>query len=245
MEKEIIAKVAGQTLTEEDFKEFLMELPREQQAYLADPGAKEYFKKEMVSIYLYEQYGEELKLDETEEFKNEMKRLRRSVLSQMAMQKVVNAVTVTEEEKKEFFEANKASYAKGETARAKHILMKEKEEILKVKQEIEDGVKTFEAAAAEYSTCPSGQRGGDLGEFGRGQMVKEFEDAVFNGELNKVIGPVETQFGQHLILVEKLERGDEVKFEDCAERVGQDVLRQKQKKAYTDKVEELTKQYCE
>ena len=172
MEKEIIAKVAGQTLTEEDFKEFLMELPREQQAYLADPGAKEYFKKEMVSIYLYEQYGEELKLDETEEFKNEMKRLRRSVLSQMAMQKVVNAVTVTEEEKKEFFEANKASYAKGETARAKHILMKEKEEILKVKQEIEDGVKTFEAAAAEYSTCPSGQRGGDLGEFGRGQMVK-------------------------------------------------------------------------
>ncbi len=65
------------------------------------------------------------------------------------------------------------------------------------------GEKVFEDAAKEFSTCPSGQRGGDLGEFGKGQMVKEFEDAAFAAEIGHVVGPVKTQFGYHLIKVEE------------------------------------------
>ena len=57
----------------------------------------------------------------------------------------------------------------------------------------------FGKLAKEYSTCPSKAKGGDLGFFYRGQMVKEFNDVVFTGELNKVHGPVQTQFGYHLI----------------------------------------------
>ncbi|MCA9422759.1 MAG: peptidylprolyl isomerase, partial [Nitrospira sp.] len=53
--------------------------------------------------------------------------------------------------------------------------------------------------AKEHSTCPSGKQGGDLGEFGPGQMVKEFDEVVFSGELGKVHGPVKTQFGYHLL----------------------------------------------
>ena len=55
--------------------------------------------------------------------------------------------------------------------------------------------------ARNFSSCPSGQQGGALGEFGPGQMVKEFDDVVFNGEINKVLGPVKTQFGYHLLEV--------------------------------------------
>ena len=57
----------------------------------------------------------------------------------------------------------------------------------------------FAEIAKEHSTCPSGGKGGDLGEFGPGQMVKEFDEVVFSGELNTVHGPVKTQFGYHLL----------------------------------------------
>ncbi|MDA3902819.1 MAG: peptidylprolyl isomerase [Desulfuromusa sp.] len=57
----------------------------------------------------------------------------------------------------------------------------------------------FEKVAMEHSTCPSGQQGGALGEFSPGQMVKEFDEVVFSGDVGKVLGPVKTQFGYHLI----------------------------------------------
>lgn len=84
--------------------------------------------------------------------------------------------------------------------RAKHILVDNYAQALQIKRDI-DTRGNFDYYAKTYSKCPSGQNGGDLGYFGRGQMVKEFEDAAFNAEPGKVIGPVQTQFGWHLIMV--------------------------------------------
>lgn len=84
------------------------------------------------------------------------------------------------------------------TARARHILVSTKEVCENLKTQIEGGA-DFAALAKEHSDCPSGKRGGDLGEFSQGQMVKEFDDVVFSGELGKTHGPVKTQFGYHLI----------------------------------------------
>ena len=83
-------------------------------------------------------------------------------------------------------------------ARARHILVSTKEACEGLKAQIEAGG-DFAELAKTHSTCPSGKRGGDLGEFGPGQMVKEFDSVVFNGELGKVHGPVQTQFGYHLL----------------------------------------------
>jgi len=83
-------------------------------------------------------------------------------------------------------------------ASARHILVESEEECNKLKAQIESGT-DFADAAKEHSKCPSGRQGGDLGEFGQGQMVKEFDDVVFSAELNTVQGPVQTQFGYHLI----------------------------------------------
>jgi peptidyl-prolyl cis-trans isomerase C len=69
-----------------------------------------------------------------------------------------------------------------------------------LKTEIEAGG-DFAALAKEHSQCPSGQQGGDLGEFGRGEMVREFDEVVFSAEVGKTHGPVQTQFGYHLIEV--------------------------------------------
>ncbi len=84
------------------------------------------------------------------------------------------------------------------TVRASHLLVETEEEAKKLKQEIEQG-KSFAEAAKEVSLCPSGQEGGDLGYFGKGMMVKEFEDAAFSMNVGEISDPIKTQFGWHLI----------------------------------------------
>lgn len=84
------------------------------------------------------------------------------------------------------------------TAKARHILVPSEEDCTKLKSEIEGGA-DFAKVAAEHSKCPSGKQGGDLGEFGKGQMVPEFDEVVFSGEIGAVHGPIQTQFGYHLI----------------------------------------------
>ena len=87
-------------------------------------------------------------------------------------------------------------------ASARHILVASKEACENLKTQIEAGT-DFEACAREHSLCPSRNQGGRLGEFGPGQMVKEFDEVVFTGEVGKVLGPVQTQFGFHLVEVTK------------------------------------------
>ena len=85
-------------------------------------------------------------------------------------------------------------------ASARHILVPTKEACESLKTEIKAGA-DFAAIAKQHSQCPSGQQGGDLGEFGPGQMVPEFDTVVFSADVGKVVGPVQTQFGYHLIEV--------------------------------------------
>jgi peptidyl-prolyl cis-trans isomerase C len=85
-------------------------------------------------------------------------------------------------------------------ASARHILVDTKEQCEALKAQIEAGA-DFADVAKEHSNCPSGSQGGDLGEFGPGQMVREFDEVVFSAEVNTVQGPVKTQFGYHLLEV--------------------------------------------
>lgn len=84
------------------------------------------------------------------------------------------------------------------TACALHILVKDKALAEKLMQQLAKGA-DFGKLARKHSICPSGKKGGDLGEFRRGQMVKQFDDVVFKKEVLKVHGPVKTKFGFHLI----------------------------------------------
>ncbi|MEM7282447.1 MAG: peptidylprolyl isomerase [Pseudomonadota bacterium] len=86
------------------------------------------------------------------------------------------------------------------TATARHILVADEQTCLDLKQQIENGA-DFADIAQSHSTCPSGARGGELGEFGPGAMVQEFDQVVFNDEVGVVHGPVQTQFGYHLLEV--------------------------------------------
>ncbi len=87
---------------------------------------------------------------------------------------------------------------------ASHILVKTEQEALACLTYMKQG-KSFEELAGEKSLCPSGKKGGNLGWFGRGQMVKEFENAAFSGKKGQVVGPIKTQFGWHIIKINDAE----------------------------------------
>ena len=85
-------------------------------------------------------------------------------------------------------------------ATARHILVETEQQCNDLKDQIANGT-DFADVAKQHSKCPSGATGGDLGEFGPGMMVKEFDEVVFSAPLNEVQGPVKTQFGYHLLEV--------------------------------------------
>ncbi|MDL2311206.1 peptidyl-prolyl cis-trans isomerase, partial [Peptostreptococcaceae bacterium OttesenSCG-928-C18] len=108
--------------------------------------------------------------------------------------------------------------------------------------ELENG-KAFEEAAFEFSTCPSKEKGGSLGQFARGQMVPEFEEAAFAANVGELVGPIKTQFGYHIIKVdEKIEEGfaplEEVKAEVTRQLTGL-----KQQEVYLNRAKDLSKKY--
>ena len=86
------------------------------------------------------------------------------------------------------------------SATARHILVSTEEQCNDLKSQIENGA-DFADLAKQHSSCPSGAQGGDLGEFGPGMMVPEFDQVVFSADVNTVQGPVQTQFGYHLLEV--------------------------------------------
>ena len=244
MSQEIIATVAGEPITQADFEAFAERLPQQAKMYLDDPEAKKYYQDQLIGMRLFAKYGEVQKLDETEEFKATLAAIKRDMLSQMAVRNFLETVTVSEEEVKALYDQNQDQFVTEEKVAAKHILVEDLDKALAVMKEIKAG-KSFEDAAAEYSTCPSKEKGGELGEFGRGQMVKEFEDAAFKAEIDKITGPVKTQFGYHLIKVTDRKESKQMPFEEIKDSIRQDMIQRKQNDAYNAKVKELRDQYMD
>lgn len=242
-DNKVIAVVAGREITEAEFDAFLHTIPREQQMYASNPQFRQQFMDQLIALHMFAQMGEDEKMDETEEFQKVFESARRDILAQMAMRKTLAGITATEEEMKEYYEANKAQFAKPETVSAKHILVDDEEKCASILESITKEEKTFEEAAQEFSSCPSKAKGGDLGEFGKGQMVKEFEDAAFAAEIGHVVGPVKTQFGYHLIKVEKKNEPSTAQFEEVKGQIQQTLLQKKQEEAYEAKVAELKAKY--
>ena len=206
---------------------------------------KEHCKEQLITFHALAKCGEDEKLEETEEFKKGMESARQDILVQMVLKETIESVNVSDDEVKDYFEQNKAQFVKGATVSAKHILTDSEEKCAAILETIVNGEKTFEEAARESSTCPSGAQGGDLGEFGKGQMVKEFEDAAFNAEPGHVVGPVKTQFGYHLIKVEKKNEAKEAGFDEVKDPIRTELLKRKQDQAYLAKVKELKEKYVQ
>ncbi len=136
----------------------------------------------------------------------------------------------TDKEAREFYDSNMDQFVSPAKIRASHVLLKigpedtdevkaeKKAKIEKLLPRLQAGEDIAEIAS-EYSDCPSSSNGGDLGLFGKGQMVKSFEDAAFALEVNELSGIVETRFGYHIIKVTEKEKASTTPFADVREDV--------------------------
>lgn len=245
MSEKVLATVAGEAITEEELQAFLNNVPREQQPYINNPKFREQCLEQLISLHLFAQMGEEMKLEETEEFQQILKNAKKDILAQLAMRETMKDVDVSDEEVRAYYDANSQQFKKGATVNAKHILTDSEEKCQEILESILNGEKTFEDSAKEFSTCPSSARGGDLGQFGRGQMVKEFEDVAFTAEIGEVKGPVKTQFGYHLIKVENKNEESVASFDEVKEVIKRNLVQQKQNAKYMEQVNILKEKYLE
>jgi hypothetical protein len=135
-------------------------------------------------------------------------------------------VNVTDDEVKKSYDENPAMFEKGAKVSARHILVDSKETADDIYKKIVEGA-DFPEMAKQFSKDPSAAKGGDLGSFGRGVMVKPFEDAVFSMKKGEVSKPVKTQYGYHIIQVVEKHKGQIVPFEQTKEQLKQYLMDKK------------------
>lgn len=201
--------------------------------------------------FLDQHFAKDLSLHDVEknfdnyskEFPRAMADVSRRTLVKMLFDKVLSPITVKDEEVKDFYNKNLANFAAPAQMHAHHILVKEEDKAKTLLADLQKDPKKFEEVAKASSICPSNQQGGDLGNFSEGQMVPEFEKACKEGEIGKVIGPVKTQFGYHLIRVDSRTPAGTRKFEDVQEEIRSQLLPQKQKEAFDAYVAALRNEY--
>ena len=224
MSEKILAVSAGHEITEQELKDLIANYPPEQQIYLSSPQAKDEVLEQLIGFYLFAKMAEEEKIKESKEYS------------------VINKVTLEDGEAKAFYDNNPAQFTADAQVKAKHILVEKEEDANKIADEIKAG-KSFEDAAKEYSTCPSKEKGGDLGYFGKRQMVPEFEKAAFEAAIGEVSAPVKTQFGYHLILVEDKKEAQVMDFETVKNQLEEKLLQQKKQSAYMETLKDLESKY--
>lgn len=243
MENKVLAIIAGNEIKESDLQALIMRYPEDRRGYFATEEGKKQLLEQVIAFDLMEKLGEELKLNETEEFKASLKQVEKELLTQTTINKVLSEITVTDDEALEYYNKNKNMFTQQPTVSAKHILVDSKETCEKIREEIVSGNATFEEAAMKYSSCPSKDQGGNLGAFGRGMMVPEFEQAAFALEIGAVSEPVQTQFGFHLIKVEAKNDAVEAEFEAVKQQIVNNLIQEGQQRKYLDVVKELEGKY--
>lgn len=242
MENKVLATVNGRQITENDIQEAIKRFPKEQQAYLATEQGKKQLLEQLISFEVFYNYGKEMEYDKTKEYTTAIEIMERDALTQFSVNKVISQAELTDKEVEDYYNANKANFVVGEMISAKHILVDTEELAKEVAEEIKNGM-TFGDAATKYSTCPSKAQGGNLGKFGKGQMVPEFEEAAFNLEIGKVSEPVKTQFGYHLIQVEEKQEATEKSFDEVKDLIRTNLLQERQNVKYATTLEKLKKKY--
>ena len=235
----ILATVGGMPITEEEVNEFLQNLGPRGQAY-NNPEGRKAVLEQLVSNKLLLLDAKRNLLEADPVFKAELAKMRDNLLVSFAAEKAFASVSVSDKDAEEYYENNKERFLSEESVNASHILVDTEEAALEILGKIKAGEISFEEAAAQYSSCPSKANGGNLGDFGRGQMVPEFDVAVFEMEVGAISEtPVKTQFGYHLIKLIAKNAAETMPFAEIAPEIKDALLQEKRRAAYESKINQL------
>lgn len=238
----VLAEVNGKKITGVDYNLFIDSLNPQLKQYFGGEELNKDVVNELVYQALLYEDAMEKGMDKEDEFIQVVEKTKESMLKTYALGKLLATAEVKDEDIKKFYEENKDAFKQAESADASHILVAEEDKAREIYEKIKNGG-DFEELAREFSTCPSKEKGGDLGTFTRGQMVKEFEDAVFENEVGTITEPVKTQFGYHIIKVNKKNPARELTFDEVKDKIVEQVRRQKEKEIYNKKITELKDKY--
>lgn len=152
-------------------------------------------------------------------------------------------IEITEDEMKTYFDENKDSFAQKKQVKASHILVADEKTAKEVKEKLEKG-EDFAELAKEYSTdTASAESGGDLGFFGEGTMVAEFEEAAFSMKVNDISDPVKTEHGYHIIKVTDIQEAAEANFDKSKEEIKGILLDEKMATEYPTWLKKKQEEY--
>lgn len=237
-----LAVVGTTTITEADVTEAILALGPRAESY-NNPQGRAAILDQLIEQALFLTDARKNMLEYDPAFKQQLQRLKDDLLVQFAISKAVERVSVTEAEIKTFFDEHPEQFTGQETVGASHILVDSEAEAEALLKSIQAGEISFEDAAKQHSSCPSAQNGGSLGEFGRGQMVPEFDEACFNMAIGELRGPVRTQFGYHIIRLDSRKAAQPLKFSEARDAIREHLLNEKRRAAYQSKVNQMKIMY--
>ncbi len=243
MDEKILASIGSKNINESDLDRIISRYPVERRIYFETERGRRELLEQKVAFTVFSRYAREKNLDTSDEFVNKINDISEQILTQIVMGVLFSGITVTDEQAREFYDANPDKFRLEETVRASHILLDNEESAGIVSQILKSGEMDLKTAAEKYSKCPSKEKGGDLGYFKRGMMAKEFEDAAFAMETGVISEPVKTQFGYHIIMVTDKTPEGIMSFDDVKDKLIQQLKEQKQQEAYEKKYDELKEKY--
>lgn len=250
-----VAKIGGEKITLSDFNAIIGYLDSERQKMIEkNPQLKETFLRQVVQTMVISNLAKEKGFDKKPDVKEQLQFFTDNFLAnEFLKREVAQKITVPEDELKSYYESHKEEFKTPEMVRASHILIKvnpsasaeekkaAKEKAENILKKIKSG-EDFAKLASEFSDDPGSKiKGGELGFFSRGRMVKPFEDAAFSLKPGEVSGIVETQFGFHIIKSEEKKDAGIENFDAVKERISQKLLQDRIKTKVTEFIDNAMK----
>lgn len=233
-----LASVNGKAITVADVDNFIAAMGRNGQAY-NNPQGRAAVLEQLIAQRLFLLDAQRNLYEREPAFKEQLAAIKEQLLMEYAISKCVEGVKVKEEEVRAFYDEHKDEFVAGDTVNASHILVETEEEALSILENIKSGAVSFEDAAQQFSSCPSSAEGGCLGDFTQGQMVPEFDAAVFAMEVGEITGPVKTQFGYHLIKLNAKNAAEPISYADIRQELYAKLMQDRQQAAYQSKINQL------
>ena len=233
-----LAVVGTITITDQDVTQAIMGMGARAESFNNPQGRNAVLEK-LIEQALFLTDARKNMMEYDPVFKKQLQSVKDELLTQFAVSKAIERANVTEAEIKAFFDENPAQFMGQETVSASHILVEDEARANELMAKIQSGEVSFEDCAKECSSCPSGQAGGSLGEFGHGQMVPEFDEACFSMEVGELRGPVKTQFGYHIIRLDGKKDAVPMKLAEVHDAIRDHLLADKRRQAYQSKVNQM------